>query len=72
MGYWVTGHVRATGSSVMYKSKFSIADMILRKVLIIPCEMLLRALLKNTRSIPLLGSGRGIFDGCRYSLWQLW
>ena len=41
VGYWVVGQVRTTIISVMYKSKFSIGDMILRRVLMIPCEMLL-------------------------------
>ena len=59
-------------SSVMYKIKFRIRDMILNRVLIIPCEVLLRAHLSNTRSISLLGSGRVIVDGLGDVLWQLW
>ena len=33
MGYWVTGQIRTMTSSVMYKSKFRMGDMILRRVL---------------------------------------
>ena len=36
--------------------------MILRRVLMIPCEVLLSAYFRNARSIPMLGSGLGIVD----------
>ena len=39
MGYWVASLVRAVMISVMYKSKFSMGDMILRRVLMISCEV---------------------------------
>ena len=63
MGYWVVSQVRTMMSSVMYKSKFRMRYMILRKVLVITCEMFLGDHLRNTRIIDLLGSGRGIFGG---------
>ena len=55
----MTVQVKTMMSSVMYKSKFRMVKMILRRVLVIPCEMFLRSHLRNTRSIALLGSGRG-------------
>ena len=51
MGYWVAGQVKPMISSVMYKSKFSMVNMILRRILTIPCKMFLRYHLENTRSI---------------------
>ena len=41
-------------SSVMYKIRFRMGDTFLRRVLMIPCEVLLRDRLSNTRSIALL------------------
>ena len=55
-------------SSVMYKSNFRMGNMILRRVLMIPCEILLMYHLSNTRSIDLLGSGRGKVGGLGGSL----
>ena len=49
-------------SIVMYQSKFRMGNMILRRVLMIPCDIFLRAHLRNTRRIDILGSGSGIFD----------
>ena len=49
-------------SSVMYKIKFSMGNMILRGVLTIPCKMFLRYHLKNTRRIYLFGSVKGRVD----------
>ena len=46
-------------SSVTQNSKFNMGDMILRRVLMIPCEILFREHLRNISSIALLGSGRG-------------
>ena len=63
MGYWVVEQVRTTRSSVMYKNKFRMGDMILIRVLMITCEMFLRDHLKNTSSISLIGSDRGRVDG---------
>ena len=45
-------------SSVMYKSDFRTGVMILRRGIIIPCEMLSRKKLRNTKSTDLLESGR--------------
>ena len=47
----------------MYKSKFSLGDMTLSRVLMIPCQMVLRTHLRNTMSIVMLVSGRGVVDG---------
>ena len=60
MGCCMAGQVSNMISSVMYKSKLSMWDIILRRVLMIPCEILLRTQLRNTSIIALLGSGRGI------------
>ena len=56
-------------SSAMYKSKFRVGDMILGRLLMIPCEMFLRNHLRNTISISLLESGRGRADGLGGALW---
>ena len=53
---------------VMYKSKFSMGGMTLRRFLMIPCEILLRSHLSYTSIIYLLGSGRGRVDDLGYSL----
>ena len=50
-------------SSFMYKINFRMGDMVLRGVLMITCEVFLRYHFVNTRSITLLGSGRGGVDG---------
>ena len=62
MRYWVEVQVGTMIISVIYKSKFSIHYMILRRFLMITCEMLFGDHLSNTRSIVLLVSGRGIVD----------
>ena len=54
MGYWVAGQVRTMSRSVIYKSKFRRGDMILRRVLMIPCETILRSYLNNTRRVSLI------------------
>ena len=38
-------------------------DMIIRRVLMMPCEMFLRNHLRNTRIIVILDSVRGIYGG---------
>ena len=47
----------------MYKIKLRMGDMTLRRVLMNPCEMFLRAYLRCTRIIALIVSGRGRVDG---------
>ena len=59
MGYWVANQARNMMSSVMLNSKFSMGKMILRRVLVMPCEILLRNQLSGTSSIALIGSVRG-------------
>ena len=54
----MTGQVRTMMSRVMYKSKFRMGGMIIKRVIMIPCEILLKSHLVNTRIISLLGSGR--------------
>ena len=44
-------------SNLMYNSIFNMGDMILRRVLIISCEIFLRTHLRDTSRISLLGSG---------------
>ena len=63
MGYWMTRQVRTMMSSVMYKSKLRIVKNILRRVLMMQCEMFLRSHLRNTRRIDMIDSGRGRFGG---------
>ena len=62
MGYWVVGHVRTIRSSVMYKSKFRMGDKTLSIIVMIACEILLRAHLRITRSISMLDNSRGRVD----------
>ena len=47
----------------MYKSKFRMRGIILRRFIIIPFVIFFRGHLRDTRIISLLGSGRGKFDG---------
>ena len=63
MGYSVEGQVITMMISVIYKSKSRTGNMILRRVLIIIYEMLLRSNFRSTIIISLLVSGRGIVDG---------
>ena len=62
--------MRAMRISVMYNSKLRMGDMTLMRVLMIPCNMLLRSNLRSTRIISLIGSGRGRVrvDGLSYAL----
>ena len=46
-------------------------EKILRRVLMMPCEVLLRAHLGSSRSIDLLDSGRGRVGGVGDELWKL-
>ena len=59
MGYWMTVQVRTMISSLMYKSKFSMGNIILGRVLMITCKMFLRTHLRNTSSIAMIVSVRG-------------
>ena len=47
----------------MYKSKFSMWEMILRRFLMIKFEVFLRYHLSNTRNISMIVSVRGRVDG---------
>ena len=49
-------------SSVMYKNKFIIGDMTLRKILMVPCEMFCSDYLSSIRSIAMICSSRVRFD----------
>ena len=64
MGYWISVQVRTIMSRVMHKSKYRIGKII-RRVLMIPCEMFLKDHLRNTRSIALLDSVRVRIGGLR-------
>ena len=68
MGYCMSGQVRTMMSSVMYNSKLNMGKKSLSRFLMMPCEMLLRSHLRNTRRIYLLGSGRGRVSGLGYAL----
>ena len=71
MGYWVVGQVRTMISSVMYNSRFRMGNMILRRVLVIPCEMFLSRHLRNTGRIALLGNIRDRVGGLGDALCQI-
>ena len=63
--------MRTMISIVIQKSKFRIGNMILRRLLMITCEMFLRYRSRNTIIIGLLGSRRGIFVGIIDALLKL-
>ena len=63
MEYWVSVQVSTMSSSVIYKSKFRMGYITLSGVLMIPCEILLRSHFRNTRSIDIIVSGRGVVYG---------
>ena len=46
----------------MYRSKFRMNDMTLRKALVISCDMFFRDQLRSTRGIALFVSDRGRVD----------
>ena len=54
MRYWVEVQARTTRISIMYKSKFRMGEMRIRRFLMITCEVLLRVNLRNTRIIALI------------------
>ena len=64
--------MRTMKSSVMYKNKFMMGDITLRRLLMIPCDMFLRDHWSNTRSIDMLGSVRVRVDSIGDKLLQLW
>ena len=59
MGHWIVGQVRTMMRSVIFQSNFSMGECILRRVLMVPCAVLLRYRVMSSRSIALLGSVRG-------------
>ena len=63
MGYWMTGQVRTTMSSLIYTSKFRMGDMILSRIIMITREMFLRTNFSNTIRIAVLDSGRDRVGG---------
>ena len=67
MGYCMTGQVKTTMISVIYKSKLKTGN-IFRRILILSCEVFLRSHLRISRIISLLGSGRGRVGGLWYAL----
>ena len=67
MGYWMSIQVRTMMSNVMYKSNFRIGN-VLGRVLVIPCEILLRYHLRNNSRIAMLVSVRGAVGGLGYVL----
>ena len=62
MGHWIVGHVRTMMRSVIFQSNFSMGECILRRVLMVPCAVLLRDRVMSSRIIALLGSVRGRVD----------
>ena len=51
-------------------SNLSMGENILRRVLVISCEVLLRAHLRSANIIALIGSGRVRVDGLGDEIWQ--
>ena len=72
MGYCIAGQVKTMVRSVMCEINLRMGENILRRVLVMPFEVLLRDQLGGTRSIVLLISGRGRVDVLGDSLWQFW
>ena len=68
MGYGILGQMRNMMRSIMCKSVFRRGEKILSRVLMMPCAVFLRAHLRSTRSIDLLGSGRGRVDVLGYAI----
>ena len=62
MGYWMEGQVSTMRSSITCKNKLRMWGIILRRIIMITCEMLWRKNLKSISSIATLGSSRGIVD----------
>ena len=63
MGHWIAGQLRNMMRIVMCKSNLRMGENILTRVLMMLCEVFLRAHLRIARSISLLVSGRGRVDG---------
>ena len=63
MGHCIAGQGRNIMRSVMCKSNLSMGENILRRVLMILCAVFLRDHLRSSRSIVLIGIGRGVVDG---------
>ena len=63
MGYWISFHVATIRSSVMCNNESSTMGMALRRILKIPCELILGIQLKIIVTIDLIDSSRGRFDG---------
>ena len=72
MGYWVLVQVRTISSSVLYKSKFRMGDMTLRRFVMIPCEMLFRYQLRSNSIIDIIVSVSDRVDDLGDALLPLW
>ena len=59
----MVGHISTIGSSGMYNDKLVMGFMTLKRILMIPYEMLLRVDLNIIGFIDLIGSCSGGFDG---------
>ena len=55
--------MRTTMSGVICKNKSRMGDTTLRRILMIPCDILWNNQLKSIRSIAILGNSRGRVDG---------
>ena len=72
MGYWIAVQDRTMIRSVMCNLILGMVENILSRVIMMSCVVLLRAHLRSARSIAIIGSVRGIFDGLGDSLWRFW
>ena len=72
MGYWMVVHVRTISSSLIYNGDFRMGDMVLRRDLIMQCEMLLISNLRNISRIDIIVSGRVRIGDLGDVLLQLW
>ena len=72
MGYWIESQVSTKMWSVMCKINLRMGEKFLKRVLMIPCAVLLRSHLRSASSIALFVSGRVRVDGLGDALWQFW
>ena len=68
----MAGQVRIMSRSVIYKNKFRMGYMDLRRILRISCEVFWNIYLKSIRVVDSLGGSRGRYDGLGGAILLLW
>ena len=71
MGHWIAGQLRNMMRIVMCKSNLRMGENILTRVLMMLCEVFLRAHLSNSVNIYMLGSGRSRVCGLGDALFTI-